>query len=209
MEATHNTTQHPVTTSNNNTTTTTTTTTTPTPPESGIRPGDWLCAPCNEINFSSRSVCRRCAAPPASGAHSVLQPTVTQGRGGRGGRQGRGGRGTALTLNTGNGTHFTVTYFFSMSTSREEIMKQTLEWCAANVKQDTLDIKVGEMWGRNSIRVEGPLADFKTNMTSYFDNAGYNVDTGRRGQTAHIAINTKPASSLNDSVNLLSDWHWM
>jgi len=26
------------------------------------RPGDWVCAPCNEINFGSRKVCHKCGA---------------------------------------------------------------------------------------------------------------------------------------------------
>ncbi|ELR24980.1 Znfinger in Ran binding protein [Acanthamoeba castellanii str. Neff] len=31
----------------------------------GVRPGDWLCASCNELNFASRRVCRKCNFNPS------------------------------------------------------------------------------------------------------------------------------------------------
>ena len=31
------------------------------------RPGDWICARCDDMNFASRAVCRRCASPKESG----------------------------------------------------------------------------------------------------------------------------------------------
>jgi hypothetical protein len=67
------------------------------------------------------------------------------------------------------------------------------------------------MWGASSILVNGTLASIKADLTAHFNQLGYDVDTGRRGQTAHINIrgDQKVVGKLLQQVDLVNGWSGM
>eukprot|EP00026_Physarum_polycephalum_P024451 Phypoly_transcript_31015.p1 GENE.Phypoly_transcript_31015~~Phypoly_transcript_31015.p1 ORF type:complete len:120 (+),score=9.38 Phypoly_transcript_31015:21-380(+) len=118
--------------------------------------------------------------------------------------------GHALVLDTGAGTHFTVVYF-NKNRIDACIFSLAKDFCSTKLNLATATLEVGPMWGANSILVNGTLAALKADLTQHFHQLGYDVDIGRRGQTAHINIrgDQKVVCKLLQQVDLVHGWAGM
>lgn len=117
--------------------------------------------------------------------------------------------GYALVLDTGAGTHFTAVYF-KKNQIDHRIYQISKEFCAQQGLVTAL-LEVGEMWGANSILVNGQLATLKSGLTNHFNQLGYDVDMTVRGQTAHINIRGDKSllQKMNQQVDLVNGWSSM
>ena len=118
--------------------------------------------------------------------------------------------GHALVLDTGAGTHFTVVYF-NKNRIDARILELAKEYCSTKLNLVFAAVEVGDMWGRNSILVNGTLATIKNELTSHFKQLGYDVDVSNRGQTAHINIrgDQTVVGNLLKQADLVNGWSGM
>lgn len=118
--------------------------------------------------------------------------------------------GHALVLDTGAGTHITVVYFNRRERIDSKIIEIAKTFCH-DLNLQVVDLQVGEMWGANSILVNGELAKIKKDMIEHFKLLGYDIDVGRQGMTAHINIrgDKKLLERMNKTVDLVGGWSGM
>eukprot|EP00696_Hemimastix_kukwesjijk_P000876 gnl/Hemi2/11142_TR3844_c0_g1_i1.p1 gnl/Hemi2/11142_TR3844_c0_g1~~gnl/Hemi2/11142_TR3844_c0_g1_i1.p1 ORF type:complete len:117 (+),score=35.74 gnl/Hemi2/11142_TR3844_c0_g1_i1:126-476(+) len=114
--------------------------------------------------------------------------------------------GYALTVDTGSGTHITLVYFTKCSFRDGDAIKQIARaWCASQGLA-TCPLRVGTMWGPNSILVEGDAAELKRQLMDHFQGLGYELDLGRQGTQAHINVRGNPATPLLACLDLVAGW---